>query len=345
VIPPGAGLCGTRVGAAARPGVRGLATLLSAALLLDVLLGGSSGAQQSTDTGDRESSGHVQEHCELQPGPVHAVARVIDGETLALDDGTEVRLIGALAPRRSDVASEDASWPPEPEARAALERIVAGRSVALGFAGRRQDRYGRVLAHVFADHDGEKVWVQGRMLTEGHARAYTLAQSTACTAELLAHEAVARDAGRGLWSNPAYVPRSAAKPLDLLRARGTFQLVEGVAQRVKLVRGRVYIDFGAEWRRSFSATVTAATLRGRGLDPSVLEGRHLRVRGWIDRRSGPIIELSDAALIEILGPERNPAAVDAQEEKGAGGASDTEPAHPAQKERRPARGMPGAINL
>jgi endonuclease YncB( thermonuclease family) len=35
----------------------------------------------------------------LLPGPARTVTRVIDGETLALDDGTELRLIGADAAR------------------------------------------------------------------------------------------------------------------------------------------------------------------------------------------------------------------------------------------------------
>src|SRR5918999_3745487 len=73
--------------------------------------------------------------CALQPGPARAVARVLDGETLALDDGTEVRLIGALSPRPLEAAADASYWPPEREAIAALERLVLGRSVELAFAG------------------------------------------------------------------------------------------------------------------------------------------------------------------------------------------------------------------
>ena len=42
----------------------------------------------------------------LEAGPTRSVARVLDGETVALDDGTELRLIGALAPRAIDAAAE-----------------------------------------------------------------------------------------------------------------------------------------------------------------------------------------------------------------------------------------------
>src|SRR5688500_18451436 len=42
--------------------------------------------------------------CELEAGPRRTVARVVDGETLALDDGSEVRLVGALAPRAAAIS-------------------------------------------------------------------------------------------------------------------------------------------------------------------------------------------------------------------------------------------------
>ena len=78
--------------------------------------------------------------CELEFGPARSVVKVIDGETLALDGGSEVRLIGALAPRALDGAAPEAAWPLETEAKAALERLVLGKSVELGMAGRRTDR-------------------------------------------------------------------------------------------------------------------------------------------------------------------------------------------------------------
>jgi len=49
----------------------------------------------------------------LEPGPARTVTRIIDGETAALDDGTELRLIGALAPRAIDAGTEPGTWPAE----------------------------------------------------------------------------------------------------------------------------------------------------------------------------------------------------------------------------------------
>ena len=60
--------------------------------------------------------------CELEPGPVRTVARVLDAETLQLDDGGEVRIIGALAPRARDAAAVPGEWPAEQQAIAPNRR-------------------------------------------------------------------------------------------------------------------------------------------------------------------------------------------------------------------------------
>ena len=124
-------------------------------------------------------------------------------------------LIGALAPRAPDAAEPDADaaseWPPERDAKAALTGMVMGQTVRLAFSGRRTDRYGRLLAHVFIDHDGERAWVQGELLKSGHARAYGLPQNVACLDELIAAEAQARLSGQGLWSSAGYSVRASAE--------------------------------------------------------------------------------------------------------------------------------------
>ena len=66
----------------------------------------------------------------LTPGPARTVVRIIDGETVGLDDGSEVRLIGALAPRALDVGAAPGAWPWETQdARRPCKRwLSASRS-------------------------------------------------------------------------------------------------------------------------------------------------------------------------------------------------------------------------
>jgi micrococcal nuclease len=241
--------------------------------------------------------------CALEPGPKRAIVGILDSETLALDDGSEVRLVGALAPRLADGAGNETAWPPERDAKAELERVAAGKSVELYFAGRRVDRYGRTLAHVFVDSGDDRIWLQEHMLRNGHARAYALPDSAACLDELRRAERAARDRRAGLWANAAYQVRQADKPHELYRFQSSYQIVEGRVARVADVRGQIFLNFGSDWRNDFTAAVRPARRRAfseAGINLKALEGKHVLVRGWIERRSGPSIDLYHPAQIEVL---------------------------------------------
>jgi micrococcal nuclease len=239
----------------------------------------------------------------LRPGPLLTVTRIIDGETLALDDGSELRLIGALAPRAIDAGADPAAWPMAVAAQAELQALALGKSIELGFGGARSDRYGRQQAHAFVIDQGRRRWLQGHMLEQGLARAFVEADNRACGAELLAAEQVARLARRGLWAEGAYQVRSADLPRELSRYRGTFQVVEGQVASVMQGRGSIYLNFGDGRRGAFAVSLRRgdrALLGSYAADPALLEGKLMRVRGWLEERSGPAINLSSAGLIEVL---------------------------------------------
>jgi endonuclease YncB( thermonuclease family) len=240
----------------------------------------------------------------LEPGPTRTVARIIDGETVALDDGAELRLIGALAPRASDADAEPGAWPMEAAAMQALRGLLLGKTIELRFAGGRADRYGRLQAHAFLIEPGGRRWVQRDLVENGQARAYASAGSRACSVELLAAEHAARAAPRGLWAEAAYQVRQADQPAELLRYRTTFQVIEGSIVRVAQVRGTIYLNFDRNWRQGFSVSLRrddSGLLGSYEGNPEGLEGRLVRVRGWIEQRGGaPAIDLSDGGLIEVV---------------------------------------------
>lgn len=249
----------------------------------------------------------------LEAGPTRAVARAIDGETVLLDDGVEVRLIGALAPRARDagLGVSVANWPPASAAHEALETLVGGRSVALAFASKhRSDRYGRVLAHLVVQLDTEQIWVQGRLVETGQARAYALPGGEPCLAALVALERKARTAGLGLWSHAAYQIRPADRPTELARYRHTFQLVRGRVERVRETRGLEIIELtsgerpaAAEGKSQWDAFHVIWRKAVMGDSPlgktKELVGRNVLVRGWIDDRRGPEVELVAASQLEL----------------------------------------------
>ncbi len=228
------------------------------------------------------------------------VVAVVDGDTLALEDGRQVRLAGieAAKPPRYAAADGGRPWPLAKAATAALSELALGRTVTPRGAV-LVDRHGRLLAHVLRE-DG--LWLQAEMLARGHARVHTRPDARAFAVEMLATEDGARNAQRGLWRTRVYALRP-ADPDTLARDRDSFQIVEGRVLRVTKTGGEAYLDFGADWRTDVTVHIARPVMRDfakAGIDPLSYEGKRIRVRGWIGLRSGPMIEANHPEQIERL---------------------------------------------
>ena len=84
---------------------------------------------------------------------------------------------------------------------------------------------------------------------------------------------------------------------------GSFQVVEGRVVDAAAVRGRRFLNFGADWRTDFTVTVAPADWKrfaAAGLSVQDYEGRRVRVRGWLDRINGPSIDATHPEQIEVL---------------------------------------------
>ena len=92
-------------------------------------------------------------------------------------------------------------------------------------------------------------------------------------------------------------------PVNAKRHIGSFQLVEGTVRAVAVRRKYTYLNFGANWRDDFTIAIPARAhlmFKESCLDPESLQGRNVRVRGWIKSRNGPMIDASHPEQIEIL---------------------------------------------
>lgn len=233
----------------------------------------------------------------LDPGATASVAEIVDGDTLILDDDREVRLVGVQAPKLPLGRPDFEPWPLADEAKAGLAQLALGRAVTLAYAGRRADRHGRVLAHLFR---ADGLWLQGELVSRGLARVYSFADNRLLIERLLAIERRARAARRGIWDHPYYRIRT---PGELHDHIGSFQLVEGRVYDVAEVDGRVYLNFGRDWRTDFTVTLPPDARRlfsREGIDPEVYDDHLIRVRGWLERYNGPLIEATHPEQIERL---------------------------------------------
>lgn len=237
----------------------------------------------------------------LTPGEPGRVVEVVDGDTLILEDGREIRLVGIQAPKLPLGRAGFEPWPLSGEAKALLEDLTLGKTVDLGFGGRRGDRHGRVLAHLFVRAEGEEVrWVQGAILAAGLARVYSFDDNRSLIAEMLALEGEARAARRGIWADPFYALRRAE---EAGRWLGGFELVEGRVVAVGRAGRNTYLNFAEDWRSDFTIVIgkrAAGLFAEEGIDLTAYEGKRLRVRGWLKSRNGPMIEASHPEQIELL---------------------------------------------
>ena len=250
------------------------------------------------------SQASAQEACRLEAVGTAKVAAVRDGRTLALADGREARLAAIEVPLPYGV--EAAAPTAAQAAKSALENLAAGREVTLKRLGPAEDRYGRLMVHAFVTQDGAERSLQQILLAGGHARVAARVGDRACAAELLAAERAARAAKLGLWADPAYGPRQAEEAAALLDQRGRFTVVEGKVLSVREAGSTIYLNFGRRWSRDFTVTILKRNARiftAAGIEPKQLEGRRIRVRGWIERRGGPIVEAARPEQIELA--ERN----------------------------------------
>ena len=228
--------------------------------------------------------------CLLEPQGEGRVAAVVDGRSLRLEDGREIRLTG-IERRGTDRAS----------GRAALSAIAGGRDVTLHGDDDTPDRYGRQPALVFVA--GSEHSVQSELLRRGEALVSADIADKNCAAALAAAESMARDAKLGIWAETSAI-KNAESPGDILSAIGHFSVVEGRVLSVRQAGAITYLNFGRNWTRDFAATISrriTPAFESAGLGPKSFENRRIRVRGVVSSRGGPRIELLRVGQVEVLG--------------------------------------------
>jgi endonuclease YncB( thermonuclease family) len=238
------------------------------------------------------TSSAIAAGCSFEPQGEGRVSAVIDARSFRMDDGREVRLAGietvTLGTGKPDGAST-------------LSALIAGRDVTLRGESDAPDRYGRQPAFVFPDQAGASV--QSLLLARGEALVSGIITDKACAAELVAAEAQARQARRGVWADAAVI-KNAESPGDILARIGQFTVVEGKVLSVRQAGATFYLNFGRRWTRDFAVTISRrvmASFEAAGIVVKSLENKRIRVRGFIESRGGPRIEARTLGQIELAG--------------------------------------------
>ena len=116
------------------------------------------------------------------------VARVIDGDTIELANGSRVRYLGIDTPELGERYGAEAS--------ARNRELVEGKVVELQRGKRDQDEYGRFLRYVYVDG----TFVNAELVTQGFAHAYIFDPDERYSQILVQLEQYAKMSKRGLWA-------------------------------------------------------------------------------------------------------------------------------------------------
>jgi endonuclease YncB( thermonuclease family) len=161
------------------------------------------------------------------------VRYIYDGDTVQLDDGRKVRLIGINTP---ELARDDK--PAELFAKLSknlLHRLLnSDKTIKLIHGVEEKDRYGRLLAHGFLT-DGQNI--QAELLKQGFARAISIPPNTRLSSCYFEQEHKARCSKSGLWQQNTIL---SAK--DLEKKHIGFQLIKGEIKSITTNKKGIWLN-------------------------------------------------------------------------------------------------------
>ena len=246
--------------------------------------------------------------CPNEGGARGKVVSVNERLELLLDDGNRLKIAGVDPPRPT---------PGDPEldihARDRLAQWLAGQEIFFRTLEPGLDRWGRMAAFVFAAAPGQangpataSLPVGEALIDAGLARYEPSAAARPCRTSLLAAEAGTRAAGLGLWADPYYAVIAAADRASFAEKTGTAVIVEGRVTGIAARRPRIMLTFGP--RQGWDFSVSDVPRNSKSFEAAyaalaALTGKTVRVRGLLDTRFGPQIEISNPDDIEVTGQE------------------------------------------
>jgi|GEM_PF-350709 len=131
---------------------------------------------------------------EGRPGDRFVVYKVLDGDTMELKGGDQLRLLAIDTPEKDEPFFE--------EATALLNRLAAERQGRIEYANQRRDKYGRLLGYLYVD---DTLFVNRVMIDSGLANVYLFDDnelSSNFVRELIEAQRSAIERRVGLWSLP-----------------------------------------------------------------------------------------------------------------------------------------------
>jgi micrococcal nuclease len=126
------------------------------------------------------------------------VVKVVDGDTVHLEDGSVIRYIGIDTPEVVDPRKPVQCY--GREASQENKKLVEGILVRLEKDVSDTDKYSRLLRYVWVtDESGQEIFVNDYLVRQGFARSYSYPPDVKYQDQFREAEREARENSRGLW--------------------------------------------------------------------------------------------------------------------------------------------------
>lgn len=126
------------------------------------------------------------------------VTKVVDGDTIEVQNNQTVRLIGIDTPETVDPRRPVGCF--GKEASNETKRLLSDKEVILQKDVSDKDRYNRVLRYVYLPlENGQLLFVNDYLVRSGFARVYTYPPDVKFNEQFRQAESEARENSRGLW--------------------------------------------------------------------------------------------------------------------------------------------------
>lgn len=203
---------------------------------------------------------------------------VYDGDTVRLQDGRKVRLIGVNTPEMNYRKGR-----PEPGAIAAKKFLSAyqGQPLLMVAGSQKKDRYGRTLAHLYLT-SGESL--EELILHNGLGYFVSIPPNINLSHCLQVAERVARAKRRGIWKNPLWPKET----LSLKEGISGFAILRGRISKISRAKKAIYLELDDRVALKVPAHVVQQLSERHS---PALMGRRVEVRGWLrERRQHPAVK-------------------------------------------------------
>jgi len=227
------------------------------------------------------------------PCEYHTVRRVIDGDTLVIDTGQRVRLIGIDTPEKGDRRRDVEFY--AIEAMRFLKKAVEGKRVCLKkdpLHNSDRDEYGRLLRYIFVDNR----FINRELIQDGYAYVFT-SYPFVYIKEFKKAEAVARAKQIGIWNmdEKCRWQKHLIQAMKLSDTCGTdeticpWEAIEYIGKKVRVRmfvhrvlegRDRIFIDSERDYRSPLNLRIVIPKYILK--DPYIYVGEAIEVSGRVE---------------------------------------------------------------